>query len=293
MTTQHITERAMLVKVSIHQWTARKHDKKVSDEVAQRHGSDGSMGAYHKDLVAREALKEISELSSQIRTTLYRRTLPWLDDGCRILPAAFYFEAMAEWKALIHKREAKVGEFIAGWDDVVADAKRRLNGLFNERDYPRKEGLGRAFKVDLTVFPLPAGDDFRVPLGKAEEEAQIRDQVEERVNELLERATRDVYQRIHDVVEHMLERLRAYKVDENGKTVTTFRDSLVENVRDLVGLLPGLNVAGNAELDGMTKQLSDALCVYDAQQLRDSDLLRHQIADRAEKILTEVSDFLA
>jgi hypothetical protein len=291
-TAQHITERAMLVKISIHQWTARRHDKKVSDEVAQRHGSDATMGSYQKDLVAREALKEISEISSQIRTALYKRTLPWLDDGCRILPAAFYFDAMAEWKDLIHRREAKVGEFIANWDAVVADARLKLNGLFDERDYPRKERLPKAFEIDLTVFPLPAGDDFRVPLGKAEEEAQIKTQVEDRVNELIERATRDVWGRIHEVVERMVDRLRAYKVEE-GKTVSTFRDSLVENVRDLVGLLPGLNVAGDGELDAMTKRLSDALCVYDAQQLRDSDLLRHQIADRAEKILTEVSDFLA
>lgn len=292
-TTQHITERAMLMKISIHQWTARRHDKKVSEEVAQRHGADSSMGAYQKDLVARSALKEICELSSQIRNALYKRTLPWLDDGCRILPATFYFDAMAEWKDLIHKREAKVGEFVDQWDAIVADARQRLNGLFNEADYPRKERLARMFKVDLTVFPLPAGNDFRVPLGKAEEEAQIRTQVEDRVNELLERATRDVWRRIHEVVERMVERLRAYSVSVDGKVESTFRDSLVENVRDLVELLPGLNVAGDAELDAMAVRLRDGLTVYDADQLRESADLRNQVADRAAAILTEVSDFLA
>ena len=63
-----------------------RNDKSVesaSEEVAQRHGSDVTMGSYQKDLVARTALKEISELSSQIRTALYKRTLPWLDDGFR------------------------------------------------------------------------------------------------------------------------------------------------------------------------------------------------------------------
>jgi hypothetical protein len=292
-TTQHITERAMLVKISIHQWTARRHDKKVSDEVAQRHGSDSSMGAYQKDLVARSSLKEICELSSQIRNALYKRTLPWLDDGCRILPATFYFDAMAEWKDLIHKREAKVGEFIDQWDAIVGDARQRLNGLFNETDYPRKERLERAFQVDLTVFPMPAGNDFRVPLGKAEEEAQIRTQVEDRVNELLQKATRDVWQRIHEVVERMAERLRAYAVGPDNKVVSTFRDSLVENVRDLVELLPGLNVAGDAELDAMTDHLRTSLTVYDADQLRESAELRDIVATRAENVLKSVSDFLA
>lgn len=293
MTTQHISERAMLIKVSIHQWTARRNDKRVSAEVAQRHGSDATMGAYQKDLVARDALKEISELSSQIRATLHELTLPWLDDGARILPSAFYFKAMEALKALIHKRDEKVSDFLAKWDTIVADARVRLNGLFDEADYPSPARLRRAFAVDMTVFPMPAGDDFRVPLG-SEEAAAVQEHIDTRVNELLEAATRDVWQRVHEVVSRMVDRLKAYQVDpETKKVISTFRDSLVDNIRDLVELLPGLNVAGSADLDQMTTRLRDGLTVYDAQDLRDDEGARNTVIDRAEAILADLSDFIA
>jgi hypothetical protein len=294
MTTQHITERAMLLKVTIHQWTARRNDKKISREVADQHGADRSMGAYHKDLVARDSLKEISELSGQIRAAVYRITLPWLDDGSRILPSAFYFSAMEQLKALIHDREAKVEAFLAKWPEVVADAKKRLNGLFDEADYPAPKRLRKLFDVDLAVLPIPSGDDFRVPLGKADEEAQIKAQVDDRVNQLLAAATRDVWQRIHALVAGMAERLRAYRVDpETSKITGIFRDSLVTNIVELIDLLPGLNINNDPELDQMTERLRDGLTVYDAQDLRDDEKARDIVAGRAEKILADIGEFLA
>ncbi|MBV8674989.1 MAG: hypothetical protein JOZ33_16285, partial [Acidobacteriaceae bacterium] len=49
-----ITERAMLAAVHISIWTAVKHDRKVSREVAERHGAYDGAGRYNKQLL-REA----------------------------------------------------------------------------------------------------------------------------------------------------------------------------------------------------------------------------------------------
>jgi len=292
MTIKPITERAMLIKVSVHQWTARRHDQKVSREVAEHHGSEERMGSYQKDLIDKDRLSEISALASQIRTVLFGRTLPWLDAGTRILPSAFYFDTMAELKALIHKRDEAVRVFLGQWEAIVADARVRLNGLFNEEDYPNPNRLRRAFAVELTTFPIPAAGDFRVDLG-SEAQAEVQAQIETRVAELLDAATRDLWHRIHAVVSHMVERLRAYAVSPEGKILSTFRDSLVDNIRELTALLPGLNIAGSADLDRMAKELDEALCGYDASQLRENTDLRNTVATRAEHILHEITSFLA
>ena len=49
-----ITERAMLAAVHISIWTAIKHDRKVSREVAEQHGAYAGAGRYNKQLL-REA----------------------------------------------------------------------------------------------------------------------------------------------------------------------------------------------------------------------------------------------
>ena len=46
-----ITERAMLAAVHISIWTAVKHDRKVSRDVANQHGAHESAGRYNKQLL--------------------------------------------------------------------------------------------------------------------------------------------------------------------------------------------------------------------------------------------------
>ena len=47
-----ITERAMLAAIHISIWTAVKHDRKVSHEVASQHGAPVSAGRYKSNCCA-------------------------------------------------------------------------------------------------------------------------------------------------------------------------------------------------------------------------------------------------
>ena len=88
-----ITERAMLAAVHISIWTAVKHDRKVSRDVAHQHGAHDGAGRYNKQLLrGAEKLDALRTLAGQIRQHFYKITLPWSDEGYRLLPAHFYFE---------------------------------------------------------------------------------------------------------------------------------------------------------------------------------------------------------
>ena len=47
----NLSDRALLVQLSISQWTARKFDKKVTNDVANTHGVASSAGRYNKALL--------------------------------------------------------------------------------------------------------------------------------------------------------------------------------------------------------------------------------------------------
>jgi hypothetical protein len=88
-----ITERAMLAAVHISVWTAVKHDRKVSRKVADEHGAPETAGRYNKKLLSGAArLDDLRSLAAQIRQSFYKITLPWSDEGYRLLPAHFYFD---------------------------------------------------------------------------------------------------------------------------------------------------------------------------------------------------------
>ncbi len=104
---------------------------------------------------------------------------------------------------------------------------------------------------------------------------------------------REPWQRAYDVVEHMSNKLRAYEKDASGKVLSTFRDSLVENVMSVAQLLPGLNITNDESLNKMASRLEESLCEFHPDELRVSGTRRNEVADRADAILAEISDFLA
>ena len=104
-----ITEKAMLAAVHISIWTAVKHDRKVSRDVADQHGAHQGAGRYNKQLLrGADKLDELRTLAGQIRQHFYKITLPWSDEGFRLLPANFYFDLMARMR-----------EFEAGFEQGV------------------------------------------------------------------------------------------------------------------------------------------------------------------------------
>ena len=67
-------KRAMLVELTIRQWTARKHDKSASNTVKNAHQVAGDGGKYNKLLIAKEALERINRVANELRRTHYRFT---------------------------------------------------------------------------------------------------------------------------------------------------------------------------------------------------------------------------
>jgi hypothetical protein len=121
----------------------------------------------------------------------------------------------------------------------------------------------------------------------------IRREIEARSNAAVETVIRDCYSRIAEHVGKMAERLKAYRpaVGEN-KAEGVFRDSLVENVRDLVGLLPALNITSDPALAQIASRMA-VLCQEDASALRDLPSVRESVARDADAILADVTAFLA
>ena len=59
-----ITEKAMLAAVHISIWTAVKHDRKVSRDVADQHGAHHGAGRYNKQLLrGAEKLDELRRMN--------------------------------------------------------------------------------------------------------------------------------------------------------------------------------------------------------------------------------------
>jgi hypothetical protein len=279
-----ITEKAMLAAVHISVWTAVKHDRKVSREVADQHGAHQGAGRYNKQLLHGAAkLEELRTLAGQIRQYFDTVTLPWSDEGFRLLPANFYFDLMARMREFEASFDLAVDAFLRVYPEYIEQVRPELNGLFREEDYPSPEKLRTKFGVKLEVLPIPTGADFRVEMS-AEEQARVAREIDANVRESLMRGTEDLWKRLREVVAHMVERL--------NEPESRFHGSLVTNVLDLVDLLPRLNVNGDGDLNRFAEQIRQRLCNHSAQELKKHELLRVTTAADAANIVAEMDGVL-
>jgi hypothetical protein len=183
-----ITEKAMLAAVHISIWTAVKHDRGVSRDVAERNGAPMSAGRYNKQLLrGADKLDELRTLAGQVRQYFYKITLPWTDEGYRLLPANLYFDLTARMREFEASFEQGVEAFLAIYPQYIEQVRPELNGLFREEDYPKAEKLRRKFGVKLEVLPIPTGNDFRVQMS-AEEQARVAREIDSNVRQSLVRA---------------------------------------------------------------------------------------------------------
>jgi hypothetical protein len=279
-----ITERAMLAAIHISIWTAVKHDRIVSRDVAHQHGAHVGAGRYNKQLLnGAEKLEELRTLAGQIRQHFYRITLPWSDEGFRLLPSNFYFDLMSRMREFEASFEQGVESFLGVYPQYIDQVRPELNGLFREEDYPSVDKLREKFRVKLEVLPIPSGADFRVQMS-AEEQARVSREIDANVRQSLSRGTEDLWKRLREVVSHMVDRL--------NEPESRFHASMVTNVCDLVELLPRLNVNEDPDLNRLADEVRQRLCNYSSQDLKKHALLRVTTATDAANIVAQMDDIL-
>lgn len=288
-----LSTRAMLLSPRISQWTARKLDRDVTDEVNQNHGAVSDASRLNKLIVPKEALEPIQKVVSETRNGFIERTLPWMNDGSRVMACEAYLSHVSWINRQKSKFDRAVSDFLAAYPGYVAAAAARLGSLYKASDYPDVSELRDRFQMETRVMPVPTSGDFRANLSAGQVE-QLRADIESDIQAATQTAVRDVYRRIHEVAQRMVDRLGAYKpaTKPGEKAEGIFRDSLVSNVRDLIDVLPSLNILGDPQLAAMADKLRP-LAENDAADLRDDEILRRNVASEAEKILADIGDYLS
>jgi hypothetical protein len=279
----NLNDKALLVQLSIRQWTARKVDKKVTDEVNISNGASQRAGRYNKSLLPdNQYLQDVAYKTGQIRNAFYYNTLPWGMDGMQILPSANYLNFMSEFRKMKGEWEYLVKEFITEYDTLVLTAQADLGGLFNPTDYPTSAELHKKFSIDINVMPVPS-NDFRVSLAN-EELTQLEAEWEERKVAAQREAMKDVWNRLYEQVAKIAERV--------GDMDREVRQPIFDTALETCSILTRLNFTDDPNLEALRSQLEGKLAGLDAPTVRDDKALRQDIADTANDIMAKMGVFM-
>ena len=276
---------AMLVELSISNWTGVKIDRRASQEVDEAKGTKTAANTVHKKLFAgTQLLDDIVKFSARVRATHNESTLPWTDNGVRLLPSSAFMEYKRAMSDLETEWQGYVDDFLENYVNLKTEAAYNLGASYDASDYPDVEDIKSRFSFKLVFSPVPTSGDFRIDV-EEQAKVELQKQYEADAQEKTSRAMQTAWDRLHKHLENMSDKL-ADKNTKGDKKV--FRDSLLDNAVSLVDSLKHLNINNDPKLEEARKALELALTdVDDAQDLRDFRDTRLQVKDGVDKILSK------
>jgi hypothetical protein len=284
-----IMNNAFLVRLSMSVWNARKMDKGATRAAqARAHAGDKAGVKVYKSVIAADALDAIQRIANAARAEHRQRTVPWSYEG----PGAITAEGYPAYKAVMATFEREFNKAVAKFFSVYAEerdnARKYLGDLFDANDYPDSANLGEKFAFTIACEPMPQAHDFRVQGLPKEVVDDIKLEIAERNADAIDNANVTAWQRIIEKVEKLKMALQNYKPAKDGKPAEgKFHDTLVDNIKELAGLIPSINIANDPDLTRMQQKLN-SLTAYTAQDLRDDEKLRADISKQANLILSQI-----
>lgn len=266
-----ISSSAVLIDLSIGSWTGRKLDKKASDDITTSNGAAVGVARVNKKLLGDCAeLDAVQKFAANARNTHYSMTMPWSDLGLRLCPTAQY---IGKYEKVMSELQTEfwrlVKVFLDAYQWEIQSAQLKLGTLFNPDEYPTVEALASKFKFRYVPIPLPDAGDWRLDIGN-EAAAVLKTEYEGYYAKQLQDAMGDVWKRAHTALAKMSERLDY--ADHETKKV--FRDSLVDNVQEIVELLGTCNMTNDPVMTRAQQQLSVAMQGITPDALREDAYLR-------------------
>lgn len=287
MTNVNLDTCAMLVEFNASVWTARKLDRTVSDEVEASKGAKSKGAArVNKNLLAgRSELEDITSHVNAVRVWVHGNSMPWSDNGQRLLPTTRFvaFDArMAEHKTVF---EQKVNDFVQLYPTLITAQAMALGEMFHRDEYPSASSMSDKFAFTYDYLPVPSSGDFRVDVG-TEAQRLLQERMEKLATARVQKIETDFQERLVEHLQRMSKQLVTEKDAKTGELKgKRIYDTLVTGAYDLCDLIKDMPSVRGGAADTARIALEQALGGVGAQTLRDDPSKREAVRVQVTNLL--------
>jgi hypothetical protein len=278
VSTQELSKRAVLVRLKISYWRASAKDVELSHETSEgKNAAEDVVNCIVKYL-PEGALSSVTTAKSRLDAAHKRYTLPWLDGGTRILPAKLYDKYNEKMDLAEAYFQETVADFLKDYPSYLADASDRL-GDIDASKMPSIEQIAGLFGVNRRTMPMPSIKDWRVDLGDAQLAV-----AQESAAQAIQEAAKESVQVLYQKMEKCLDRIVSTLAIADAK----FKNTLIDNLKDLCDMIPILDITDDPELDKLRRACVSRLTKLNPDSLRKEPETREQTVKAAKRILNKV-----
>jgi hypothetical protein len=282
-----IATRAVLASVHLTALSSAKKDDKITNDVlSTNHATASKRSKWSTDLWPNGALEPITQLHGQIRRYFTSMTLPWADSGTRLLPQAKFMEYSTELQQFSDKLDHLVDAFIANYDTHVRAARVQNGAMFRPEFYPTAAVARQRFSFASDIQPVPVIGDFRIAASESEIK-EMEASLAAKIERAAKLAEKELVDRITEPLAKIVDKLK--NPPEDGKKVI-FRDTLIDNVREIVREIPAYNLSDNPVLTQVATMLQTpgGIATMSPDALRESRELQTLAVSQAESFLGQL-----
>lgn len=290
-----LAKKAMLVTVNIRMegLLGERRDRNAGEMISDKYRADPSQVKAAKYLINRKhpKVKLVVSRAQRVREVAYELTFPWGGTNLRMLP-------MRAKSAFDLKVSNSIADLEAAWDNyalwypsLVADAEKTitgLGGLFDRSQYPDHKQIRGMFAAGVEYWPIPDTGHFVAEI--ANEVAQdARDAVNKNNVLRANQAVNEMLSRIESGVGKYVDKVASYR-DTGDGIVGIFRDSLVDNVRELGQLVRQLNFSDDPSIDALANQV-ERLARVTAESLRENPRMRDDMVSEGRALMAKLDSY--
>ncbi len=276
---QHVMKlEAVIVSLNISRFSNQRRDDSITREVSALHSLAGNAGRWIKYRLDPHAFDGVTAACSQARAEHYRLTLAW-ENGRRLLPLKCRGKYTAAMDAIHSQFDQAVNAFVEAYPEAVENAKAMHAAKFQPDEYPAPgDGIRAQFSFAVEYSPMPQATHFNDVLSGAALE-EMRESLEAGNKTRIAEATAELWERILAPVQRI-----ATILSQDGEC-PTFRNSLVENVREMLDEVPEMNVTNCPRVALVASEIREMVKGMQPDVLRSYPTVRREVAARARKII--------
>ena len=283
---------AVLVSLDVNVWSATKQDRGISNEITTAKNADRSAGRYVKNLLADHAKhKALVNYRQTIYNWIKRRTYRW-NNSQDLLPSVDLTRFKTEFQEHEVSFYTLLDDFCNQYDSIVSDMAFKQGTMFDRSDYPTKEEVRAKFGIKLFVSEVPMSD-FRCGIAQ-----DIADDLfasyTKQAEEIISSVEREQADRFIEVMQSISHCCGVDETQSNGEVKTKKRkiyDTTIQKAKEMCETFKGFNLTNSLELEQARASLEKALQGVSAEDIRDSDAIRHAVKEDVDSILGKFSSF--
>jgi len=278
-----IASSALIVNLSRSVPDLVKNDPEAAKALARIKNADVGAVTARKSLIDSPALKDLQRLSREIYQWHIKNTVPWGDLGQRLVANA----ALIDYKNTMNKFElqfeALANKVVYEYPACCGRAQNRLGDLFDPALFPSVEELRRKMGMRVTYEPIADPSNFIIQIGDQAAE-EMKKQYNEVLSSRMDGISNYIYEKLREPLTNLVNRIDY----EAGTAPTGFRNTIVDNVMQIVEMMDTCNFNDDPKIDRLKRELRNALKGVTPDGLREDAGLRRHTKQEVQKIIAQL-----